>query len=451
MTPKQNMTQDPHSADLVSPIIIPRSEHPISRKDLDREALKVLYRLRDAGFVAYLVGGGVRDILLGKVPKDFDISTNARPGEIRKIFRNSRIIGRRFRLVQVFFPGNKIVEVSTFRQRTEYDQKSKENVLAANNTFGSPADDAFRRDLTINALFYEVENFTIIDFTGGVKDLKNGIIRLVGDPERRVTRDPARIMRVIRHAARTGFTIAETTWNSIRKHMDKLALCPTSRIRDELLKDLQGGSGQAWVNLAIDSGLFHTVFPIYANICAEESSEREGTKQALSSIFRVIDRLIQEKQSVPFHIIFAFLLVPWGEKCLNFQNVSTLKESYELSKNARNLLAPTFAVLDIKKGLQDSLTRCLAALPLLLNHDRESMGTGWPKWLRKKSYFADGQLLYQMYQETQGGLLVSDMPVVLSKEVRKVEPRHKKGDNASHSGSAFAKNVKGGVFGFRRW
>ena len=141
------------------PRIIPRSSHPISRKNIDREALKVLYRLRDAGHVAYLVGGGVRDLYLGKTPKDFDISTDARPGQLRKIFKNSRLIGKRFRLVQVFFPGDKIVEVSTFRCRSEYDlnggnSSAKEKVLAANNTFGTPSDDAFRRDLTINSLFY---------------------------------------------------------------------------------------------------------------------------------------------------------------------------------------------------------------------------------------------------------------------------------------------------------
>ena len=174
----------------IVPKIIPRSEHQVSRKNIDREALKVLYRLRDAGFTAYLVGGGVRDLYLGKTPKDFDISTDARPGQIHKLFRNSRLIGRRFRLVQVFFRGNKIVEVSTFRRRSEFDIKNStaENkgeieVLPANNTFGTPADDAFRRDLTINGLFYEINTFSIIDYTGGVADLDQGIIRLIGDPD----------------------------------------------------------------------------------------------------------------------------------------------------------------------------------------------------------------------------------------------------------------------------
>ncbi len=453
MTSEKNMKQNYDSSDLPAPVIIPRAEHTISRNDLDREALKVLYRLRDAGFVAYLVGGGVRDILLGKTPKDFDISTSARPGEVRKIFRNSRIIGRRFRLVQVFYPGNKIIEVSTFRQRSEYDEGGQEKVLAANNTFGSPADDAFRRDLTINALFYEIENFTIIDYTGGKSDLENGIVRLIGDPERRITRDPGRIMRVIRHAARTGFTIAESTWDSLKANMGKLDLCPTSRIRDELFKDLQGGSSQAWLALAVDSGMFSTFFPFYAELLEKDSAERKETLQKLSSICGVIDRLILEDQAVPDRILFALLLLPWGEKSLQTLQVSTLKGSYELSRKVRDLLNPTFVKLNIKKGLQDGIARCFATLPLLLCHDGEAKGKEWPKWLQKKSYFGDGQLLYKMYQEAQGGIKVSEMPLSSPKGKGsvKAEPRKRTGSPGSHRGAAFAKGVKGGVFGFRRW
>ncbi len=248
------------------PRIIPRANHPISRKNIDREAMKVLYRLRDAGHVAYLVGGGVRDLYLGKTPQDFDISTNARPGQLRKIFRNSRLIGRRFRLVQVFFHGGKIVEVSTFRCRSEFDlngvnSTAKEKVLAANNTYGTPSDDAFRRDLTINGLFYEIENNTIIDYTDGVKDLEQGLIRFIGEPDRRVQRDPARMLRVIRHAARNNFSIEPATWQAIITHKDKLDLCPISRIRDELLKDLRGSACKSWVELAMDSGIFYVLFP----------------------------------------------------------------------------------------------------------------------------------------------------------------------------------------------
>ncbi|NOQ45593.1 MAG: polya polymerase, partial [Desulfobulbaceae bacterium] len=174
----QDPEQDPISR--VNATIIPASAHPIVEHAIDREALKVLYRLRDAGFSGYLVGGGVRDLYLGKRPKDFDISTNAHPGQLRKLFRNSRTIGRRFRLVQVFFRGNKIIEVSTLRSQSEFDIKDPHVVLPSNNTFGTLEEDAFRRDLTINSLFLEIENNTIIDYVGGVEDLKQGIVRIVG-------------------------------------------------------------------------------------------------------------------------------------------------------------------------------------------------------------------------------------------------------------------------------
>ncbi len=187
------------------PKIIPRPEHPISRADIDVEVLKVLYRLHHNGYRAYLVGGSVRDLWLGKKPKDFDIATDAHPQEIRRLFRNSRIIGRRFRLVQVFFKGGKVVEVSTFRSRSEFEGEG--DILAPNNTFGTPAEDAQRRDLTINGLFYDISDFSLLDYVGGMEDLENKIIRVIGPPEVRFRRDPVRMLRVLRHAARTGFTI----------------------------------------------------------------------------------------------------------------------------------------------------------------------------------------------------------------------------------------------------
>ena len=172
------------------------------------------------------------------------MGTDARPGQIRKLFRNSRVIGRRFRLVQVFFRGGKIIEVSTFRRAADPDD---DEVLGANNTFGTPAEDSLRRDLTINALFYNIADFSVVDYVGGMRDLKSGLIRGVGDADVRFHKDPVRILRAIRHAARAGFTLTEDTMAAVDKHRDKLALCPPSRIRDELMRDLLGGaSNPGW-------------------------------------------------------------------------------------------------------------------------------------------------------------------------------------------------------------
>src|SRR4030043_1557088 len=201
------------------PITIHRADHPISRKNIDEEALKVLYRLHHHGFLAYLVGGSVRDLLLEKVPKDFDVATNAHPHEINSLFKNSRIIGRRFRLVQVFFKGRKIVEVSTFRSRSEFEEiETEEGEIIRTDSFGTPADDALRRDITINGLFYNIADFSIIDYVGGITDLEQRVIQTIGDPDERFEQDPVRMIRVTRHAARTGFSIESQTYQAILRH-----------------------------------------------------------------------------------------------------------------------------------------------------------------------------------------------------------------------------------------
>src|SRR5580765_7508214 len=210
---------------MVVPRIIPRAEHPISRRDIDPDALKVLYRLRQFDHVAYLVGGSVRDLLLGRRPKDFDIGTSAHPYQVKKLFRNCWIIGRRFRLAHVKF-GNKVIEVATFRRQVAAGEEvgpdgvpapihqppAEERAAAPattdralihhDNTFGTPEEDAFRRDFTINALFYDIATFSVIDFVGGLDDLRARVVRSIGDPEVRVLEDPVRMLRAVALAAR---------------------------------------------------------------------------------------------------------------------------------------------------------------------------------------------------------------------------------------------------------
>ena len=432
------------TVDLPSEKIFSRDQHPISRKDIDREALKVMYRLRDAGYSAYLVGGGVRDLYLGKSPKDFDISTNARPGQLRKLFKNSRIIGRRFRLVQVFFHGNKIIEVSTLRCQSEFDIDGPDHVLPANNTFGSLEEDASRRDLTINSLFYEIENFTIIDYVGGVEDLLAGIIRLVGDPARRITRDPARMLRVIRHAARNNFKIEENTWNAITEHPEYLKLCPDSRIRDELIKDLKGGASGGWVKLAIDSGIFQVLLPVYEKILDQ------GVREQLVRYFSVSDRLNASGVQLPEPFLFTILLLPWAQKEFGIPDSLQKKGSggglaSKLRKRVDEILQP----LNVKRLDRDTITGLLVNLPLFLQHAEKGV---WPKWLTRKSYFKDGLLFSQVYSEAKGGEQVSirksEIPEPPGKP-RKMPARRRKSSSKGNRKPAFAV-AKGGVFGLRK-
>jgi len=289
---------------LPQPRIIPRPEHSLSRKNISLEALKVLYRLHHAGYTAYLVGGSVRDLLLGKRPKDFDLATDARPGEIRKLFRNSRIIGRRFRLVQVFFRGGKIIEVSTFRCRSEFDA-GPEETLARNNTFGTPAEDAQRRDLTINGLFYNIADFSLVDYVGGLKDLQEGYIRVIGDPAVRFVRDPVRMLRVLRHAARTGFRIDPAAWEEIQAKKDLIRMCPPARLRDELLRDFKSGACRPFMELMLDSGLFFAIFPAWRDRLGPA-----GRAELLDHLER-LDRIYGAELPFSENLLWALFLTPY--------------------------------------------------------------------------------------------------------------------------------------------
>lgn len=222
-----------------TPVILPRSEHTISRKQIDENTLKVLYRLRSHGHKAYLVGGSVRDLLLGRTPKDFDVGTDATPNQVKKLFRNCFLVGRRFRLAHVRFGRDSLVEVATFRRlprEDELPENPDDHFFFAENVFGTPCEDAFRRDFTINALFYDIADFSIIDYVGGLEDLRAHRIRVIGKPEVRFTEDPVRMLRAIEFAARLGFSLDEQTREGIYARAPLIAEAAPARIREELME-----------------------------------------------------------------------------------------------------------------------------------------------------------------------------------------------------------------------
>lgn len=370
------------------PLIITPDEHPIRHHMIDKDAMHVLRVLRDNGYSGYLVGGGVRDLYLGKTPKDFDISTDARPGQIRKLFRNSRTIGRRFRLVQILFRGKEI-ELSTLRSLSEYDIDGPETVLAPNNTYGSLDEDAQRRDLTINSLFYEIENNTIIDYVGGIDDLDHSVIRIVGDPERRITRDPVRMLRAIRHSARLNFNIAASSWQAICSHHEKLTLCPPSRIRDEFLKDIHSGTFAEWLDLALESELFFDILGLYKKtLFKKEHAAELPYREQLTALAKVVDRCAllvkgSGQQGLPNDFLLAFLLIPWANARFDLvrQNLKGAA-AFKFSKILRESLDQELGVqLNLRRSTRQEMVTLLSNLPQFLRHQEND---SWPKWMKKK-------------------------------------------------------------------
>jgi poly(A) polymerase len=246
--------------------VLARSEHSISRALFSPNALKVLYRLERAGFLAYLVGGAVRDLLLGRTPKDFDIGTNARPQQVRQLFRNSRVIGRRFRIVMVRF-SDEIVEVATFRRSPEppeIEDGETTDVLAPTpeaEEFGTPEEDASRRDFTVNALFYNIGDFSVIDYVGGLEDLRAGVIRTIGPSNQRFAEDPVRMMRAVEYGARLGFRLDPEVTEAIGVMHGEIRRAAPARIAYELMESLKGGQASPIFHGLEDSGLLAHTLP----------------------------------------------------------------------------------------------------------------------------------------------------------------------------------------------
>lgn len=435
--------------------IIPPGEHRITREMISQDALYVLQKLNKAGFSAYLVGGGVRDLYLAKEPKDFDISTNARPGQIRKLFPHSKTIGRRFRLVQVFFRNGNIIEISTLRSLSEHDLDGPQAVLAPNNTFGTLDEDAQRRDLTINSLFYEIEQHTIIDYVNGVEDLDNSIIRMVGTPEKRITRDPVRMMRAIRHAARNNFAIEPVTWQAICNNHRKLLLCPPSRLRDETFKDIYSGAAAAWLELALDSGIFLDLFPIYREAIYATMPDGTPCRQRLRSVFATIDRmnLLAKEQGAarqPEYFLLAMILVPWVETSFPLFNEKLKGPAlFHAGKAIRTDLDRELGdLLNLSRAIRQDIAAILTNLSSLIHHRQND---SWPKWLRKKSYFRQCSLLYACYQEFTTGTGLDETQLDIehnTHNTQHLEPR--KGSVSKRNRPAFAPRSKKGVFGLKK-
>lgn len=376
----KNFTKDkPAPVNTTQPLIIPRAEHTISRNRISHNALKVLYRLHNAGFSAYLVGGCVRDILLDKQPKDFDIATNALPEEVRKLFRNCRLIGKRFRLAHIVF-GKDIIEVATFRTHHkdghEHQGHSLKGMIIRDNVYGSIEDDAWRRDFTVNALYYNIADFSILDYTGGMQDLNTKLIRMIGDPEQRFHEDPVRLLRAIRFAGKLNLAISPETEKSILELGHLLQQVSPARLFQEVLKFFQEGATAATFKLFQKYGVVEQLFPQTAAILSQTV-----TIKLIEDALKGTDlRALEGKTVSPAFLFAVFLWHPVLQLSNQYRDEgSPAPLSFEnalkiiLKKQTETLTIPRTLLMSIHDicFLQHRLTCRYGAIPYrLVDHPR---------------------------------------------------------------------------------
>jgi len=345
------------------PRIIPRAKHNVTRREFSDGALKVLYRLHKAGYQAFLVGGCVRDAMLELHPKDFDIATDATPDEVKALLRNCRLIGRRFRLAHVRF-GREIIEVATFRAAaiSEHDDhhSDEEGRILRDNVYGSIDEDVWRRDFTCNALYYNIADFSIWDYTGGFDDIKRKRIVLIGDPEKRMREDPVRMLRGIRFAAKLGFEIDEPVMLAIDHHSHLLTNVPAARLFDEFLKLFQAGNAERTFDLLRDHGLFREMFPA----TDEELTRDEGFMRFTRAALQNTDRRVREGKSVtPMFLLGVFLWLPIKKHAEMRRAEEKMSESQSLALAAYEVVAQQQRRISIPKRFTVPMREMLALQP----------------------------------------------------------------------------------------
>jgi len=350
------------------PKIISRSNHNVSRAEISKSALKVLYRLKKAGFQAFLVGGGVRDALLGLHPKDFDIATNAHPEEIKVLFGNCRLIGRRFRLAHIHF-GREIVEVATFRAAADQDDKHADMVhddggrILRDNVYGSIDEDVWRRDFTCNALYYNIADFSIWDYVGGVRDIGKRKLVLIGDPHKRFREDPVRMLRAVRFSAKLDFKIDDKTVEAMRGLAELLGNVPSARIFDEFLKLFQTGYAERTFGLLRKYHLFTQLF-------RETDDEFAGNdiflKFVNAALVNTDKRVAANKSVMPMFLIGVFLWAPICRLAEKLRSQEKISEAQSLAIAAYQVAALQQSCISLPKRFTAPMREMLVLQPRFL-------------------------------------------------------------------------------------
>lgn len=350
------------------PVIIPRGEHGISRKQFTQGTLDVLYRLQEAGFRAYIAGGGVRDLLVGREPKDFDVATNARPEQVKRLFRYCRLVGRRFRLAHVHVR-DEVIEVSTFRanledrqEKSHFHQTSEDGQVLRDNIYGTPEQDAWRRDFTINALFYNIDDYSIIDYVGGLADVKDKVIRTIGDPEKRMIEDPVRMIRAVRFASMLGFTVEAQTRDTILRQAELITKAAPARMFEEVQKLFFCGHAREVLRQLHDYGLLCHMLPEVD--AALRGSDHD--RQWLDRVTRQIDTWRQHKVPVRPELMFALLFGLVHERAIALKVETGLTRFQAAEEAVREHLVSLATRVSIPKAIGIHLSQLMAVQPYFL-------------------------------------------------------------------------------------
>lgn len=396
-----NVEAEGHDKTLVDSLL-KKADHEIDPERIDLNALWVVRRLRAKGHEAYLTGGCVRDLLLDIKPKDFDVATSAKPEEVKSIFRNCRLIGRRFLLAHVVFPGGKIIETATFRAKPSdeinEEESSDDLLVMQDNVFGTMKEDAFRRDLTINGLFYDPVEGKVIDYVGGKKDLQDRLIRTIGDPEIRLQEDPVRILRAIRFSKRLGFEIEAETLSAMKKFSKDMLRCAPARLQEELVRLLTCGQAKESLKLAMDVGVLDVLMPelligMGLKVPTDEEVSQDhyrnlGNEVELVTnywydVLDAVDEVYARDCNIVSSVAFTALLLP---------AYSLLEKSSINERNWIDRLCVNWSErIRLTRRDQDQIRLLLSAIPLF-SLDRVHHKSA--QYLVRKPWFREGLLTY---------------------------------------------------------
>jgi poly(A) polymerase len=357
--PRRSRAAQVVDREIVVPLQPTRHDVVFEDSRIDPDVQKVLRRLVRHGYEAYLVGGCVRDLLLGRRPKDFDVATSARPEQVRELFRNSRIIGRRFRLVHVLFQGGKVIEVATFRKNPREDaDEGSELLIRSDNAFGAAPEDAVRRDFTINALFYDLEAKQILDWVGGMADLERRVVHTIGDPETRFREDPPRILRALRFAGRLDLGMTPDVYDAIVFCRESLALASRPRLSEEILRLLRGGQARRTIYIAWETGVLDVLMPELSGLLYDAAVD-EGSSHRLWRLLDHIDRRTAESGPLDDTVLWTLLLLePMKEACDGVRDRAAAVADF---------LEPIIERLAISRRYADGMRRIVAVLPRLVS------------------------------------------------------------------------------------